>query len=831
MDEMNKFPEEDNEELKKQENPTPECEDINEPVSEPIEEAIEPVVEIPVPKAPKAKLPFIIGGMVAGVTAIAVSVALILGGGNGNQGGGNTPEDNGHEHSYSEWTIVDEPTCTEAGVEKRTCECGEKETRPVAAFGHIEVVDSEVNPTCTSTGLTEGKHCSKCSAVIIAQETIPMLSHIYDDKFDEDCNVCGHKRDADCAHVETIVVSGKAATCTATGLTDGTKCKKCGEIIVAQTAIPVVAHTETSVAAVEATCTGTGLTAGTKCSICNKTLVAQQETPKVAHTYDDKYDENCNICGFIRNAECAHRETETIYGYASSCTAAGLSDGTKCKKCGEIIVAQTTIPLVAHTETSVAAVEATCTGTGLTAGTKCSICNKTLVAQQETPKVAHTYDDKYDENCNSCGFIRDAECAHRETETIYGYAASCTAAGLSDGTKCKKCGVVIVSQNVLQKSDHIESGWIIDKEATSTSNGNKHIECIVCGKIIYSSIIPQTGLSQAEITAKLKSSVVKVICYDYDEKTELSQGTGFFIDNQGTFITNAHVIEGSYYIKIETYLGATYDVDIICKYNYTYSDYAICKVKNYFSTPVEFCSSAQVGDTVYALGYPNDAFIMSTSSGVITSTDAMDGTKHFYVNTARIDHGSSGGILADSQGRVLGITTGIFGAGEYAALKYQDFKFDADGIHITGKEPVEYFHKVTEYNFNSYSMSKYFEIYVEVISHTDTRVYYRVGVRLKEQYQGAKIKLETYGSARINIELVTEYDYYEVKSYGTYHQNKTTTDTIYLYFYSVDDLKSGKTAMSTSSIYISTLNDYYNMKISYEADFDSLQSGKIIIYD
>ena len=496
-----------------------------------------------------------------------------------------------------------------------------------------------------------------------------------------------------------------------------------------------------------------------------------------------------------------------------------------------MIVAQNTVAIKPHTEVVDSAVAATCTSTGLTEGKHCSVCSKVIVYQQEIPKIAHTYYDKYDESCNSCGFVRDAECAHRETETINGYAASCTATGLTDGTKCKKCGIIIISQNVLQKSDHIESGWIIDKEATSTSTGNKHTECIVCGKIIYTSIIPQTGLSQAEITAKLKPSVVKVICYDYDEKTEISQGTGFFIDNQGTFITNAHVIQDCYYIKIETYLGATYDVDVICKYNYTYSDYAICKVKNYFSKPVEFCSSAQVGDTVYALGYPNDAFVMNTSSGVITSTDAMDGTKHFYVNTARIDHGSSGGILADSQGRVLGITTGIFGAGEYAALKYQDFKFDAEGIHITGKEPVEYFHKVTEYDFSSYSMSKYFDIYVEVVSYTDTSVYYRVGAKLKEKYQGAKIRLETYGSAKITIELVTEYDYYEVKSYGTSHQIKTTTDTVYLYFYSVDELKSGKTATSNSSIYISALNDYYDMEISYEADFDILQSGKIIIYD
>ena len=41
-----------------------------------------------------------------------------------------------HEHSFGEWTVTTEPTCTEKGVETRTCECGETETREVAALGH-----------------------------------------------------------------------------------------------------------------------------------------------------------------------------------------------------------------------------------------------------------------------------------------------------------------------------------------------------------------------------------------------------------------------------------------------------------------------------------------------------------------------------------------------------------------------------------------------------------------------------------------------------------------------------------------------------------------------
>lgn len=83
-----------------------------------------------------------------------------------------------HEHVWGEWTVTKAATCTETGVETRTCSvCGETETRAIEATGHTIVVDPAVAPTYDDTGLTEGSHCSVCNTVIKAQEIVPALGH------------------------------------------------------------------------------------------------------------------------------------------------------------------------------------------------------------------------------------------------------------------------------------------------------------------------------------------------------------------------------------------------------------------------------------------------------------------------------------------------------------------------------------------------------------------------------------------------------------------------------------------------------------------------------
>ena len=59
--------------------------------------------------------------------------------------------------------------------------------------------------------------------------------------------------------------------------------------------------------------------------------------------------------------------------------------------------------LAEHTAVEIPAVEATCTQSGMTAGSKCSVCGEILVAPEEIAPLGHV-DENGDELCDRCGF-------------------------------------------------------------------------------------------------------------------------------------------------------------------------------------------------------------------------------------------------------------------------------------------------------------------------------------------------------------------------------------------------------------------------------------------
>ena len=259
-------------------------------------------------------------------------------------GGNSTPPENEHIHTPGAWVTVKEPSCTE-GEQCQFCAiCGELlQTLPIAATGrHKEVMDEAVAATCTSTGLTEGKHCATCGKIFVAQSETPKIAHSYDNAQDETCNTCGFVRDTSCKHTDVTILASKSATCIESGLTEGIVCNGCEEILQAQRVIDVLGHNEVVDAGYPATCTTAGLSDGKHCDRCNEVLIAQSYIKELGHNESDWVIEK--------------EPTETEDGYKYK----------KCSTCG-VKTAEEVIPFIGDTglEYSVNDDGKTCTITGI----------------------------------------------------------------------------------------------------------------------------------------------------------------------------------------------------------------------------------------------------------------------------------------------------------------------------------------------------------------------------------------------------------------------------------------------------------------------------------
>ena len=361
-------------------------------------------------------------------------------------------------HSWGEWTVTTPASCTATGEKTRTCDrCAATEKRELAKTGHTEVVDPAVGATCTEPGKTEGKHCSVCHAVIVAQKEIPALGHSWGEwtvTTPASCTATGEKtRTCDrCAATEKrelaktghteVVDPAVGATCTEPGKTEGKHCSVCNAVIKAQEVIPAKGHTEVIDTAVAPTCTEPGKTEGKHCSVCNTVLVAQEVIPAKGHT--EVIDE----------------------AIEATCTTPGKTEGKHCSVCNEVIVAQTEVPAKGHTEVVDLAVEATCTAPGKTEGKHCSVCGEVITAQETVPAKGHT------------------EVVDPVVE------ATCTKPGKTEGKHCSVCNEVLVAQKVVSAKGHDWDSGKILKQPTYGENGEMLYTCAICDEY-KTEIIPK----------------------------------------------------------------------------------------------------------------------------------------------------------------------------------------------------------------------------------------------------------------------------------------------------------------------------------------------------
>lgn len=194
--------------------------------------------------------------------------------------------------------------------------------------------------------------------------------------------------------------------------------------------------------------------------------------------------------------------------------------------------------------------------------------------------------------------------------------------------------------------------------------------------------------SAEEIYDMGKSSVAEITAYNKKNEA-LALGTGFAITPYGDIVTNYHVIDMAYSIKIqlgnETYYVTdvkTYDKDI---------DLAILKISPSSNiTPLPLANQIPAGGaTVYAIG-SSEGYTLSFSSGTIASPDRTFEHVEYIQHNAAISHGNSGGPLLNEYGEVIGINTSTNPEGQN--LNFAISVFELDNLPANNSKTMEQFY-------------------------------------------------------------------------------------------------------------------------------------------
>jgi len=178
--------------------------------------------------------------------------------------------------------------------------------------------------------------------------------------------------------------------------------------------------------------------------------------------------------------------------------------------------------------------------------------------------------------------------------------------------------------------------------------------------------------SIAGIAARVSPSVVSI---DAQTPSGGDTGSGFFIQSDGTILTNNHVVEGAVTsggsITVNLTNGKSYPAKLIGR-DSSY-DLAVLKIDVTDAPALQLGDSEmiQVGDPVIAIGSPL-GLAGTVTSGIISAKNRAvtsgGGTgESSFINAlqtdAAINPGNSGGPLVDINGAVIGVNSAIASLG------------------------------------------------------------------------------------------------------------------------------------------------------------------------
>ncbi len=289
--------------------------------------------------------------------------------------------------------------------------------------------------------------------------------------------------------------------------------------------------------AVEAGCVASGSTAGTKCSVCGLILTEPTVIPALNHTYG-----------------------EWVATTPGSCTTNGVDTRT-CTRCGDTETRDVVAP--GHSYVKIPAVAPTCDTTGLTEGEHCEICGQISIAQDEVAALGHSYDNGVvttQPTCTDAGvktytcqvcndaYTEDVAPLGHIEETLAAVAATCEAEGLSEGTKCTRCDLVLVEQTVVPAKGHniMER---VTVEATCTTAGSLMRRCRNGCGLNETVSIPATGHTDADANDVCDTCSEVLVVLEGEENTEVIYESKVVYTTE-TLINNPEdlIVDGETYI-------------------------------------------------------------------------------------------------------------------------------------------------------------------------------------------------------------------------------------------------------------------------------------------
>ncbi len=413
---------------------------------------------------------------------------------------------------------------TDATLSQRMTE----ENYIIPAPGHSLILFEGIPATCTEAGLTDGIFCEVCGEILQEQEEIPLAPH-----------------------TDSITIEEIPATCISVGYTAEHRCSVCGELLAAVEEIPFGDHADCiSVEAIDPTCTSVGYTAEHRCAVCGIVLEEIQEIPMIPHT-----------------------DSISVEALEPTCSAVGHTAEHRCAVCNELLIAAEEIEKLPHTDSvTIEYLAPTCTAEGHTEEHTCSVCGEVTTPSEVIPATGHTYNDPetlWSEDGKTCTLT--FECVHEDDTQVLEID---TVGSVDVAPTCTEMGTTLyTATTILNENEYSVTTTRIDIPST----GHTSVEdpavaptdretgltagthCSICGVVLEAQEVVPALWSYTE-------DGFTVIAYNGTE-TDLTIPDGVTTLSDTLFknnaaVTSIHVPSGVTTLGTQTFFGATGLTDI-----------------------------------------------------------------------------------------------------------------------------------------------------------------------------------------------------------------------------------------------------------------------------